>query len=185
MGQKETRSNSAPLFLASRLTCGYTIIYVFAIVNRKFINYKLLSLLTIYVFAFCAKLEVIPIGTLERIFELVDQKYEEQRFFAADLGTTASIVSQWRRGKSASYNKYLPQIAAVLGTSVEYLMTGRTEPKVYQDFIAPDDLKILRQIHDRPGLRIMFDLSAKATDADIEKAVDILKAYYGVKEEQP
>lgn len=63
-------------------------------------------------------------GPVDRIFELVDQKYKEQRDFAKDLGVTASIVSQWRTGKSASYNRYLPQIAAVLNTSVEYLLTG-------------------------------------------------------------
>lgn len=124
-------------------------------------------------------------GTVDRIFELVDQKYKEQRNFAKDIGVTASIVSEWRRGKSSSFNKYLPQIADALGTSVEYLLTGTHHTDHYKDILPPEDIKILRQIHDRPGLRIMFDLNAKATDADIEKAVEILKAYYGIREEHP
>lgn len=127
-------------------------------------------------------------GLLDRIFELVDQKYNEQRDFAKDLGVTASIVSQWRNEKSQSYNKHLSQIAAVLDTSVEYLITGK-EPDPFGvgalDELEPADMDILRQIHDRPGLRIMFDLSAKASDEDIAKAVDILKAYYGIKEDKP
>ena len=62
--------------------------------------------------------------TVERIFQLVDEKYKEQRDFAIELGVTPSIVSEWRRRKSASYQKRLPQIAEVLGTTTEYLLTG-------------------------------------------------------------
>lgn len=119
----------------------------------------------------------------KRIFELVDQKYKEQRDFAKDLNVAASVISAWRTSKSASYNKYLPQIAALLDTSVEYLLTGTDRTDSCNNFLPPEDVHILRQIHDRPGLRMMFDLNAKATDADIEKAVDILKAYYGIKED--
>ena len=61
---------------------------------------------------------------VDRIFLLADKLYSEQRNFAADLGIPASRISEWRRRKSASYNKRLPEIAAVLNTSVEYLLTG-------------------------------------------------------------
>ena len=67
---------------------------------------------------------VIPIDTVDRIFQLVDDKYKEQRDFAIELGVTPSIVSEWRRRKSASYQKRLPQISEVLGTTTEYLLTG-------------------------------------------------------------
>ena len=67
---------------------------------------------------------VIPIDTVDRIFQLVDDKYKEQRDFAIELGVTPSIVSEWRRRKSASYQKRLPQITEVLGTTTEYLLTG-------------------------------------------------------------
>ena len=69
-------------------------------------------------------MEVIPIDTVDRIFQLVDDKYKEQRDFAIELGVTPSIVSEWRRRKSASYQKRLPQISEVLGTTTEYLLTG-------------------------------------------------------------
>ena len=62
---------------------------------------------------------------VDRIFLLVDKMYSEQREFAADLGIPASRVSEWRRKKSTSYNKRLPQIATVLGTTVEYLLSGQ------------------------------------------------------------
>lgn len=71
---------------------------------------------------------------VDRIFELADQKYEEQRLFAYDLGLPPSIISEWRRRRSASFNRRLPQIAKALDTSIEYLLTGeKKEPTVKDD----------------------------------------------------
>lgn len=120
--------------------------------------------------------------TVDRIFELVDRKYSEQRFFAADLGTTASIVSQWRNRKSASFQKQLPQIAAILETTVEYLLTGSKPDPVDAGTLSAEDKEILRQIHDRPGMRVMFSLTSKATDEDVERAAKIIEAYLGKPE---
>lgn len=65
---------------------------------------------------------------VDRIFDLADKKYREQRNFSADLGVAPSVVSAWRCRKSESYNRRLPQIAELLGTSTEYLLTGKKEP---------------------------------------------------------
>lgn len=62
--------------------------------------------------------------TVHRIFKLVARKFPEQKAFAAALGTTPSIVSQWRNGVSKSYERRLSDIATILGTTVEYLQTG-------------------------------------------------------------
>ena len=134
--------------------------------------------------------------TVDRIFDLVDQQYKEQRDFARAIGVTPSIVSEWRRRKSASFHKRLPQIAATLGTTAEYLITGQEpvsaatapehtavpEPSARPP-LAPEDRELLQLIHDKPGLRIMFDASKKATNEDILKAVEIIKAFYGIKED--
>ena len=67
--------------------------------------------------------------TSNRIFELADKKYPEQRDFAAEIGVAPSVVSAWRNKKSESYMKRLPQIAEILNTTVEYLLTGeKNEP---------------------------------------------------------
>ena len=134
--------------------------------------------------------------TVDRIFDLVDQQYKEQRDFARAIGVTPSMVSEWRRRKSASFHKRLPQIAATLGTTAEYLLTGQEpvsaatapehtavpEPSARPP-LAPEDRELLQLIHDKPGLRIMFDASKKATNEDILKAVEIIKAFYGIKED--
>ena len=62
--------------------------------------------------------------TAKRIFELVDSQFKEQKEFAAAIGVSDKIVSQWRVGTTKSYNRRLPQIAEALGTTTEYLLTG-------------------------------------------------------------
>lgn len=71
-------------------------------------------------------LEVIFLDIVERIFELADKQFPEQREFAAAIGVTPSIVSEWRRRKSASYVKRLEKISQVLGTTPQYLLSGGT-----------------------------------------------------------
>lgn len=81
---------------------------------------------------------------VDRIFELVDEKFKEQRDFASALGVAASVISAWRRRKSTSFNKYLPQIAETLETSVEYLLTGKKDPAPAvsdSDTISEDEIK--------------------------------------------
>lgn len=72
---------------------------------------------------FCG-LVVIPMDIVDRMFELVDKKYNEQKDFAAEIGVHPTRVSEWRKRKSQSYQKRLPKIAEVLGTTTEYLLTG-------------------------------------------------------------
>jgi transcriptional regulator with XRE-family HTH domain len=121
-------------------------------------------------------------GTADRIFELVDQRFKEQKDFAAALGINPKTVSSWKRGVK-SYQKYLPQIASLLGTSTEYLLNGS------RDFdpanLSSEDEEILRQIHDRPGLRILFSRTSKATDKDLDTAVKVIEAVLGKAENQP
>ena len=61
---------------------------------------------------------------VDRMFEIVDEKYKEQKDFAEAIGVHPTRVSEWRKRKSQSYQKRLPQIASVLGTTTEYLLTG-------------------------------------------------------------
>lgn len=63
-------------------------------------------------------------GTKERIFELADRKFKEQQVFASAIKINASVVSNWRTGKSTSYMKYLNEIAEVLNTTPAYLLNG-------------------------------------------------------------
>lgn len=63
---------------------------------------------------------------VDRIFELVDAQFKEQKDFAAAVGVSDDTASDWRRRKSASCtkSKYLTKIAETLNTTTEYLLTG-------------------------------------------------------------
>lgn len=71
--------------------------------------------------------------TAERIFDLLDRSGMEQKKFAELIGATDKIVSKWRTSGLKSYRKYLPQIADVLGTTVEYLLTGEKKEPAAED----------------------------------------------------
>lgn len=60
--------------------------------------------------------------TKTRIFELLDKLGMEQKAFAEAIGVKESTVSDWRRGKSNSYNRFLVKIAQVLGTTTADLL---------------------------------------------------------------
>ena len=60
--------------------------------------------------------------TKARIFELLDKLGMEQKAFAEAVGVKESTVSDWRRGKSNSYNRFLVKIAQVLGTTTADLL---------------------------------------------------------------
>ena len=83
---------------------------------------------------------------VDRLFELVDEKFSEQKDFAVMLGVDKTLPSQWRNRKSTSYQRRLPQIAEVLGTTTEYLLTGEGPKKkavahVGTTAITDDDIK--------------------------------------------
>lgn len=120
-------------------------------------------------------------GTVERIFELVGQKYKEQKEFAVDIGVNPKTVSSWKRGVK-SYRDHIEKIAEVLGTTTEYLLTGKEPDAPPAGEFSEEELHILRQIHDRPGMRVMFSLTSKATDEDVRKATEIIRAFLGTPE---
>ena len=66
---------------------------------------------------------------VDRIFELVGEKFKEQKEFASALRVNDKTVSAWRTRRAKSYMKYLPQIAEALGTTTEYLLTGEGPQK--------------------------------------------------------
>ena len=112
-----------------------------------------------------------------------------------DIGLNRSAVAKWKAGGKPNGNT-AGKLAAYLGVTTDYLLTGQEpvsaattpehtavpEPSARPP-LAPEDRELLQLIHDKPGLRIMFDASKKATNEDILKAVEIIKAFYGIKED--
>ncbi len=77
--------------------------------------------------------------TKTRIFELLDKLGMEQKAFAEAVGVKESTVSDWRRGKSNSYNRFLVKIAQVLGTTTADLLGEKQQssPPSEEDRLPP------------------------------------------------
>lgn len=70
-----------------------------------------------------------------RIFALLDIQGLEQKKFADLVGTTDKTVSAWKTGRSKSFTKYITTIAEVLGTTTEYLLTGKNPSPIPDDTV--------------------------------------------------
>ena len=105
--------------------------------------------------------EVIALDIVDRVFELADKKYPEQRDFAQAPHIQPPRVSEWRRRKSESYMKRIPQIAEVLETSVEYLLTGEEKKPAGQDASSkPDILQKLEMLppEDQEEIHLLIEM---------------------------
>ncbi len=61
-------------------------------------------------------------GTLNKIIELLNTTNRQQKELTDYLGLEKSTFSAWKSGKSASYKKYLPEIASFFSVSVDELI---------------------------------------------------------------
>lgn len=80
---------------------------------------------------------------VDRMFELVDKTYTEQKDFAAAIQVHPTRVSEWRKRKSTSYQKRLPEIAKALNTTTEYLLVGNEKQPATREADGPSENEIL------------------------------------------
>ena len=80
---------------------------------------------------------------VDRMFELVDKTYAEQKDFAAAIQVHPTRVSEWRKRKSNSYQKRLPEIAKALNTTTEYLLVGNEKQPATGEGDGPSENEIL------------------------------------------
>ena len=64
--------------------------------------------------------------TLDKISEILKERKISQSELCSFLGVKKNAYTNWKSGHTASYKKYLPQIAEFLDVSVDYLL-GRTD----------------------------------------------------------
>lgn len=102
------------------------------------------------------------------------RSHENQNDLCNLCGVSSSTASGWCTGSITPRMDKVQLMADHFGCSISDLIESRKEQS--------DDEKLLQAIHDKPGLRMMFDASAYATNEDIEQAVAIIKAFYKTKE---
>lgn len=99
--------------------------------------------------------------TLQRIVELIGEKWGASKELAEYLGIHPNVITNWKNGRNKSYKRHLPEIATFFNTTVDYLKNGSEDKKipassetelkgVYFNFakeaqesgIDPDDIKL-------------------------------------------
>lgn len=117
---------------------------------------------------------------VDRIFELVGEKFKEQKEFASALRVNDKTVSAWRTRRAKSYTKYLPQIAEALGTTTEYLLTGEGPQKrgprpvvSDSDTVSEDTIKAA-----------FFEGGQDLTPAEMDELWEVAKDYIQYKLDQ-
>lgn len=58
----------------------------------------------------------------ERILALIDSEFESDASFERELGLSEKTVSNWRRGRSASFMRHLPEFSELFGVNVGELL---------------------------------------------------------------
>lgn len=117
---------------------------------------------------------VVSLETLDIILSLIRRKGVTEQKFLADLGLSRTLLSDWKRGKSKSYRKYLAEIAAYFDVSADYLLHGDGG-----EGAAPEDFILLARKAERVPeeyrkkiyrlLESTIDIYLEAMDRDGEK----------------
>lgn len=73
---------------------------------------------------------------LERVLQLANERHGSAIELCKALGVARNTVTEWKAGRSKSYTKYAPQIAAYYGVSLDWL-SGATDDKEQKNAPTP------------------------------------------------
>ncbi|MBQ8893425.1 MAG: helix-turn-helix transcriptional regulator [Clostridia bacterium] len=99
---------------------------------------------------------------------------------ATENGFSKATVSSWKKLHADGIDveptaEVLNKLADYFSVSVDYLL-GKTDKKMFLINEDEELTEYLYYLKTRPELRMLFKLSAKATKADVERAVKIIEA---------
>ena len=60
--------------------------------------------------------------TREKVLALIESEYESDAAFEREMGLQSKTVNNWRRGRSSSYMKMLPEISEKFGVNIGELL---------------------------------------------------------------
>lgn len=107
-----------------------------------------------------------------------DKKGLKNSDVAKATGIPKQLFSDWKKRDSIPQAETLLKIANFLGTSVEYLITGK-EPDYQGYFFDEEAAKMAQEMYENEGLRVLFDATRKATKEDLQIVIDIAKRLFG------
>lgn len=121
---------------------------------------------------------------LERVLDCIGPRHGATKELAEYLGISPNVITSWKNGRNKSYRKYLKQIAAFYGVSVEFLQ-GVTDQPTEETKKSPAEAEeeeineYLEVLKNNPGMRILFSKTKNATKEDLEKVVKMIEIMKG------
>lgn len=85
--------------------------------------------------------------TLEKILNLMIENNCDNQQLATALNLNRQVVTDWRAGRSKSYQKYLYQIADYFNVSVDYLL-GKSEMKTPDEELSQEQFALWGEVKD-------------------------------------
>lgn len=113
-----------------------------------------------------------------RLRKLRENKDLTQEELAKAIGVTRSSLASWETGRREPDFETVSKLADFFNVSVDYLL-GRDDNSSQDDrqYVIDDDaLEYLDELHKRPEMKTLFDVSRKASKEDIETAIAIIEA---------
>jgi transcriptional regulator with XRE-family HTH domain len=115
-------------------------------------------------------------STIDKIIDILATKGLTQKELTDYLDIDKSTISQWKNGKSQSFNKYISKIAEFLGVSTDELI-GSGESAAEPVYLDNETRELLDALRKRPEMRTLFKVSQNASKEDVEMAVDIIEKF--------
>ena len=96
-------------------------------------------------------------------------------------GISQSTMSNWKSRDTCISVKNAQKIADYFGVSLEYLMTGKGEPKESQSgktyYFSDETAEIAQAVFDDPDLRLLFQASRDCKPENIRLAAEMLRRF--------
>lgn len=77
----------------------------------------------------------------DKVLSLIDTEFESDAAFERALGLADKTVSNWRRGRSSSFLRLLPELSDKLGVTVGELLDVPLQKENYE--LSEDEIKLL------------------------------------------
>lgn len=106
----------------------------------------------------------------ENLRRLLEKQNKTQRALAKFVPTTEATVSRWVNAEAMPRNNTMDRVCAFLMCSPEDLMLDNEKTTM----LLPEDV-IAEEIRERPLLFKLFVTALRATDSEIEKAIEGMK----------
>jgi len=120
--------------------------------------------------------DVLKISTLDKISEELKKQGKKQKDLTNYLGITKNAFSDWKGGRSFSYEKYIGKIADFLGVSTDYLLGKEKSPLSNDNGLSEAQLELIGLFDSAPpeiqaaALAVLKSAEARTQAQDADKA---------------